>query len=271
MWLHRLLGATARADRCLTRHASDLTLIWGIARRTATHLEALGIADYESLRGHDPAWVAAELCVRRVSVSAAQVTRWIEHGRSYSEGRPVVFGPPPPIGESFIALDLEYDPSFVWFTAVLICNGDRLEHNFFWADSRSEEREALWALEAICATYPDLPVITWSGCSADLPQLRYAARRHRLDRVFEEVQSRHVDVFQHAVRTMRAPIPELSLSAVAEYFGVPQVSTIANGLEAQFLYAQYRRCRQPEQRARLQADLVAYNLTTSGHQVELGT
>jgi len=80
----------------MTRHASDLTLIWGIARRTATHLEALGIADYESLRGHDPAWVAAELCVRRVSVSAAQVTRWIEHGRSYSERRPVVFGPPPP-------------------------------------------------------------------------------------------------------------------------------------------------------------------------------
>ena len=55
------------------------------------------------------------------------------------------------------------------------------------------------------------------------------------------------------------PNPELSLKAVADYFGVPTVSAITNGLEAQFLYYEYRSCREPEERARLQSDLIAYN------------
>jgi predicted RecB family nuclease len=198
------------------------------------------------------------LCARKVSVSAAQVAGWMEHARSYSEGRAVMFGPPPPVGDAFIALDLEYDTS-VWLTAVLLCEGDKLDHNYFWADTPQEEREALWALEAICATYPNLPIVTWSGCSADLPNLRVAATRHRLGHIYAEVERRHVDLFQHATRTMRIPDPELSLKAVAEYFGVPKVSAIVNGLEAQFRYHEYRSCRRPDERARLQAELVAYN------------
>jgi predicted RecB family nuclease len=236
----------------------DLTLLWGIARQIATHLEALGITDFDALDQHDPAQVAADLCARRVSVSAAQVKGWIEHARSYRENRAVMFGPPPPIGSSFIALDLEYDPS-VWLTAVMICDGGLREHNYFWADNPGEEREALMGLEAILATYPELPVVTWAGTSADLPHLRYAAQRHGLGRIYAEVNARHVDLFQHAARTMRIPDPELSLKAVADYFGVPTISEISNGLEAQFVYAQYRSCRDPEERARLQADLIAYN------------
>ena len=236
----------------------DLTLLWGIARQIATHLEALGITDFDELARHDPAQVAADLVARRVSVSAAQVRGWVEHARSYREGRAVMFGPPPPVDGAFIALDLEYDAS-VWLTAVLICDGDLQEHNYFWADSRREEREALMALEAICATYPGLPIVTWAGCSADLPQLRYAARRHRLDHIYHEVNARHVDLYQYATRSMRIPDPELSLKAVGDYFGVPRISEISDGLEAQFLYAQYHACRDPAERARLQADLVAYN------------
>ena len=146
----------------------DLTLIWGIGRQIAAHLEAVGIADFDGLCRHDTARVAAILCARRVGVSTAQVTGWIEHARSYREGRAVMFGPPRPIAGSFIALDLEYDTS-VWLTAVLICDGDKRGHNCFWADTPEEEREALMALDAICATYPALPVVTPAGCGADFP------------------------------------------------------------------------------------------------------
>jgi predicted RecB family nuclease len=236
----------------------DLTLLWGIARRTAIHLEALGITDFDELARRDPARVAAALCARRVSVSSAQIEAWIEHARSYREGRGVMFGPPPPIDGSFIALDLEYDSS-VWLTAVLICDGDTLEHNYFWADTPGQEREALMALEAIFATYPGLPIVTWAGCSADLPQLRYAAQRHRLDHVYNEVNARHLDLFQYARATMRIPDPELSLKAVADYFSIPRISDIPDGLHAQFLYADYLACREPKERARLHAELVAYN------------
>ncbi len=236
----------------------DLTLLWGIARQIAAHLEALGITDFDALDAHEPAQVAADLVARRVGISAAQVRGWIEHARSYREGRAVMFGPPPPADGAFIALDLEYDAS-VWLTAVLICDGDLREHNYFWADTPREEREALMALEAIYATYPELPIVTWAGCSADLPQLRYAAHRHHLDHIYHEVNARHVDLFQHATRSMRIPDPELSLKAVADYFGVPRISEISDGLEAQFLYAQYYSCREPTERARLQTDLIAYN------------
>jgi predicted RecB family nuclease len=236
----------------------DLTLLWGISRVIATHLEDLGISNFDGLDEHNPFEVAAQLCARKASVSAAQVSGWSEHARSYREGRAVMFGPPPPIDGSFIALDLEYDFG-VWLTGALVCNGDWREHNYFWADDADEEREALLALEAVCATYPDMPVVTWAGKSADLPQLRYASERHGLLPVYEEVERRHVDLYQYAIRSMRIPHKELSLKAVAEYFGVPKISSIANGLEAGFLYVQYRACLDLAERERRQSDLIAYN------------
>lgn len=237
----------------------DLTLIWGIARQTATHLEEMGITDFDSLDAHLPEELAASLCARRVSVAAWQVRGWSEHARSYREGRAVSFGPPPRVGESFIALDLEYDEASVWLAAVLICDGDTREHNYFWADTRRQEREALMALEAIYATYPELPIVTWAGNSADLPKLRDATLRHRLGHIYTEINARHVDLFQHAARTMRIPDPELSLKAVANYFGIPKVSQINDGLQAQFLYEQYLSRRDPQRRAQIKADLITYN------------
>ena len=236
----------------------DLTLLWGISRIIAGHLEELGISNFDELDEHNPFEVAAQLCARRASVSATQVRGWCEHARSYREGRAVMFGPPPPVDGAFIALDLEYDFE-VWLTGALVCDGDRREHNYFWADSAEEEREALMALEAICATYPEIPVVTWAGRTADLPHLRSAAGRHDLLAVYEEVERRHVDLYQHAVRSMRIPHKELSLKAVADYFGVPKLSTISNGLEAGFLYGQYRAATDPAERERRQAELTAYN------------
>jgi len=58
---------------------------------------------------------------------------------------------------------------------------------------------------------------------------------------------------------MRIPDPGLSLKAVADYFAIPRVSDITDGLQAQFLYADYRACREREDRARLKTELVAYN------------
>lgn len=236
----------------------DLTLIWGIARKIAVHLEGLGVRDFDALDEHNPFELAASLVARKVSVSAGQVMGWSHHARSYRQGRAVMFGPPLPVGDSFIALDFEYD-SALWVSGVLVCDGGRREHSFFWADTPEEEEEALLALEAVCATYPEIPIVTWAGVSADLPQLRYAAARHRLPHVFAEVERRHVDLYQHAIRSMRIPHPELSLKAVAHYFGIPKVSNIENGLEAGFLYAQYRRTTDPVERERRQAELVAYN------------
>jgi hypothetical protein len=52
----------------------DLTLLWGISRVIATHLEDLGISNFDGLDEHNPFEVAAQLCARKASVSAAQVS-----------------------------------------------------------------------------------------------------------------------------------------------------------------------------------------------------
>jgi predicted RecB family nuclease len=245
------------------RDGKDLSLIWGIGRQVAEHLEASGIADYEQLGNCDPAEIVSLLRNQRVNVSAHQVTGWIEHARSYGERRAIIFGSAPPIGDRFIALDMEYDTEAVWLTAVLISAGDKLEYDYFWADTPREEREAITALDAICAAYPDLPIITWNGVSADLPNLLRAANRHsdraELVRVHAAVQRRHVDLFQHAARSLRLPVPGLTLKEVSAFFGVPRVSPIAGGLEAQFRYHCYRMGRNEEERAYARRELLAYN------------
>jgi hypothetical protein len=75
----------------------------------------------------------------------------------------------------------------------------------------------------------------------------------------DEVVERRLDPYQHANRSMRIPHNELSLKAAAEYFGVPKISSIANGLKAGFLCVQYRSCLDPAERERHESDLTAYN------------
>jgi len=247
-----------------TRARRDLTLIWGIARKTAVHLEDLGVGTFDELAAHDPFELASRLRERKVFVCGETVKRWSEHARSYRDGRAVIFGPPLEVGDAFIALDLEYDTigasgTSVWLVGAMACLGDYREHDYFWVDNGVEEQEALLALELVCATYPDIPVVTWAGTGADLSRLGDAAARHGIQHIFEEIERRHVDLFQHAARTMRIPHPKLSLKAVGDYFGIPRVSSITGGLEAGFLYMRYRSSKEPAERERLQADLVAYN------------
>jgi hypothetical protein len=96
-----------------TRAGKDLTMIWGIDRAYAEALEAIGLSNYEALIECDPSMVVAAFRERGYWVSVDIVESWRHHARCYVQAKPVVFGPPPPVANSFIALDLEYD-SHVW-------------------------------------------------------------------------------------------------------------------------------------------------------------
>ena len=58
---------------------------------------------------------------------------------------------------------------------------------------------------------------------------------------------------------MRLPIPELGLESVATYYGIPKLSLISDGFEAQWRYAEYRTCRAKGRRRALKAHLIEYN------------
>lgn len=244
-----------------TRAGRDLTLIWGIGRRIAARLEDLGIPDYDALLTCDPVEVALALRPARVCVSPPQVHAWAQHAASYRDAAPAAFGTPAPVGDGFIALDLEYDPlhPHIWLTGLLVVDGDQRAHTALWAGDLDQERHALSTLADVCARHPALPIVTWAGTSADLPQLRHAARRHELDSLANTVEARHVDLYQHAIRTVRLPIPRLGLDAVAHYFAIPKVSQITDGRHAQWLYDQRSTCPDPQRRAALRAEVTAYN------------
>jgi predicted RecB family nuclease len=244
-----------------TRRGRDLTMIWGVGRRYATALEEFGIDNYEALIDSCPPEIVAQLRDRRLYVSADQVEQWRAHAQAYRESREIIFGPRAPVGESFIAFDLEYDPMnpFIWLIGILINTPERRELRFLWSSSPKEERENLLDFAELVRAHPDVPVLTWAGTMADIPQLQAAAARHGLSRELAVVHQRHLDLFMHAVQTLRLPTPEFSLEEVAGYFGIPKTSTVRDGFEAQNMFLTHQRSRSEVDRERIREQLIAYN------------
>jgi predicted RecB family nuclease len=242
----------------LTREGKDLTMIWGINRTLAPALEDLGLSDYDALVDCDPSEVRLGLRTRKLFRSIAQVEQWRKHALAYRRADVVIFGPPAPVAEKFIAIDLEYD-SFIWLTGILISDGERRERLSLWADNAREEKCNLLELAEIVRSNPGLPVLTWSGTSADMPHLRDAAHRHKLGGELQPIYDRHIDVCLYMARSVRLPQPSLSLGPVAAYFGIPKTSTVAGGLEAMVMFATYQRTRNKAERRRLRNELTLYN------------
>lgn len=254
-------GPLREQIRQRTRDCRDLTLISGIGPATASVLEMLGIADYEELIACDGEAIVAGLRERRLYRSLAEVERWSRHAESYRDARPVVFAPPPAVGDSFMVLDLEYDSSkrTIWLIGVQLVDGNRHEHVALWADTPEQERRKLLELAELVAARPDQPVLTWSGRCADIPELRLAVHRHGLGDKLAPIFERHLDLCSYAKRVLRLPIPEFKLSEVGAYFGVPKLSDIGGGFEAQMLYSRYLASADAKDKAALRAELVAYN------------
>ena len=245
----------------LTGGLKDLKLLFGIGPKRAVALEAAGINSYHDLAICDPRTLEEELRGTGSSFSRTQLEQLQFHAQSYEEGRPILFGPPPSLDEAFIALDLEYHTfrPQVWLIGLYLVEGDRRDHVVLWADRPDKERENLEELNAVLRENAGLPVLTWSGRSADLPELKKAGQRLGVGGPMTELEPRHVDLFDYARRTLRLPIPELGLSEVAAFFGVPRTSEVRGGLKAQILYDAYRSSGSSLHMAKIKDELIAYN------------
>jgi len=244
-----------------SRDPRNLMSIWGLGKRYAAALEPFGIPDCLTRMHRDPADVSTKLRAEGIVITEAKVNQWRSHAQSYHTKRPVFFGAPVSIGESFIALDLEYS-SFkphIWLTGLLVIRDGQQRHLWLWADDSEQERASMLTLANVLAQLPGLPLLTWAGSSADLPQLQSAAQRHGMPEMFSSLQERHVDLFQHARNSVRLPLPELSLGPFAEYLKIPKSSPIRNGMEAQVQYEIYQGLIDPQRKSAKKAELVAYN------------
>lgn len=243
------------------RNPQSLTSVWGLGTRHAHALVDLGIPDCKTLMHCDPQSVTAALRQQRLSTSLNQVRQWRSHAESLTTKRPVFFGDPPPIEDSFIALDLEYN-SFkphIWLIGLLVIRAGVEEHIWLWADDPRQEHANLYWLSRVLAAHPDLPILTWAGASADIPQLQGAAERHDAQATITPLHTRHVDLFRLARNSVRLPVPELSLGPFADYLRIPKTSPVRNGLEAQMQYEIYQGLRDPARKASRKSELVAYN------------
>ncbi|MGH2834073.1 MAG: ribonuclease H-like domain-containing protein [Solirubrobacteraceae bacterium] len=243
------------------RNPQNLTSVWGLGARHANALIELGIPDCKTLMHCDPQSVTAALREQRLSTSLNQVRQWRSHAESLTTKRLVFFGDPPPVGERFIALDLEYN-SFkphIWLIGLLIVHGKEEEHISLWADEPRQEHANLYWLSRVLAAHPDLPILTWAGASADIPQLQSAAERHDALATITPLHSRHVDLFRLARNSVRLPVPELSLGPFSDYLRIPKTSPVRNGLEAQMQYEIYQGLRDPGRKAGRKSELIAYN------------
>jgi predicted RecB family nuclease len=278
----RLHGVRPRICRCpvcsgprrdeihqVATQRKDLTLILGIGRDYAPVLEDLGVASWEDLLHSDVQALAASFRARGYpTVTAMEIWRWRQHARSYALGHPVTFNDLAtsavadfPIGGSFIALDLEYDSehedpeALIWLVGACVVDGDRQDDLMLWADSPEDEEHNLRALTEFVRDHPTLPVVTWAGDGAEVPQLRSAAKRRGIGPDLDSLLERHVDLCAYAQRHVRLPIPRLRLKDVADYLGIPRLSSVASGRAARSLHDQYRRSRD----LRLRDCLIAYN------------
>jgi predicted RecB family nuclease len=236
----------------------DLTLIWNIGRHRAPVLEENGIGSTRELIEANPAVIVALLAEREDFVSREEVHRWQHHAESYERGVPVVFGvqgrrPP----SDFIALDLEYD-THIWLVGACLASGDDREYLDLWADTPRQVRKNLRDLDAFIANHSGTPVVTWSGDGADLPRIRAATEKMELPSLEAALSVEHLDVFQYVAHHVRFPIPSLTLKWVGSYLGIPRLSDIEGGLEAQSMYRRYRRAR-GKQRLNIRQALIDYN------------
>lgn len=244
-----------------TLEGKDLTLVFGINRGFAPQLEALGILTYEDLLEADPVKVAEQLKTRRMAVSPSMVERWTHHARSYQTQRPVIFGKTRFPHADFVAMDLEYDywDGRIWLIGLCTVRDGRRGYAFLWADTSSEERRNLQECWRYLRDVTPLPLITWSGTSADIPKLCGAAKRLRVQQLLVPIEQRHVDAYQYTIKTLRLPIPEFTVKEVAGYFGIPRQSVIADGFEANERYKQYCRVRSARKKAAIKAELLQYS------------
>jgi predicted RecB family nuclease len=253
------------------RQREDLTMIHGIGRVYGPALEAMGIVTWRDLMSSDSRRVLVGLKrKKRFFLSARQIEYWKRHARSYATVGPVAFGEGPVLPTSYIALDLEYTPPHIWLIGICIVRGGRRRFRSLWANGPASLKKNLKELNAILEAEPTLPLLTWGGTGADLPNLVDAIHRllsgnkPRQGGWVEQhpfvaaLWERHVDLYQYVWHGLRLPIPELGLKEVSGYFGIPRVSNVVDGLAAQMMYAQYREAKGAAKRA-IRQQLCAYN------------
>lgn len=246
------------------REKGGLTLIPGVGEIRQNELARLRIRTVQALAKADPDWLSREW--RRLSShcpGSNEIRSLQFRAKSWSERKPLYFGAPlPSVNTGFLVLDLEYDTSrSIWLVGVLVLDaaGERTYQLF--ADNPSEERGILAKLTSLLDKYPDYQVLTWSGVSAEIPQLEQAWGKYRLKKEdLSDLERRHLDLYHFVLNNCAFPLKSLGIKEVAGYLGFKWKHPGMDGWDALWMYHEYLNLPvSDKKRAEIKQELLEYN------------
>lgn len=139
-------------------------------------------------------------------------------------------------------LDIEYDTTYdeqehyIWLITCCIRIGRKNKvHRFFAESGKTDEKEILQKFLRVVNRYQNFRIFTWSGASAEIPQLHKSCKRYDCMDLFQVICQNHTDLCQ----TCRREYPhrkKYSLKSVSKSLGFTPLSIVEDGRDALHKY-----------------------------------
>lgn len=232
--------------------SGGLSIIYNISYVRERQFKDIGIDSISKLMRVDEEKVNSKLISRFGNTPGVdEIFRMKCHAFSIKSGKPFFFGDKQQArtiaSSPLLVLDLEYNPEhLIWLVGVALRKGNRTTYQQFFAEkaNKDEERRILQSLIHLTQKNSSHLFVTYSGISADIPQLRTAWHRQDFsNRELSRLVERHADVCQFLQMNFRFPMKSLGLDGMEEYLGIQRHSGISSGLEALALYKRYLRTK----------------------------
>lgn len=249
-------------------NSGGLTAIYNISYTREQQFHEIGIKNMSDLMKIDEEQINSKLISRfRNTPGVAELFRMKCHASSIGDRKPVLFGNEDELNKlvlsSLLILDLEYDPEgIIWLIGLCIKDSSGVRYKQYFAENGKleEEEKLLDSLVNIKNKYTNHLLITYSGASADLPQLEKSCKRHKIyPRIYNMIVKNHIDLYQLLIHNLRFPIASMGLPDMEEYLNLQRKSYITSGLEALMLYDRYLRTKSENTKKELRNELCTYN------------
>lgn len=249
-------------------NSGGLTAIYNVSYGREHQFHEIGIKNMSDLMQIDEESTNNKLVSHFGNTpGTAELFRMKCHAHSIGNRKPVLFGKEDIftalLSLPLLILDLEYDSeSLIWLVGLCIKTNGKINYKQFFAEKANldEERKLLDSLENIKRKYPEHLLVTYSGNSADLPQLKKASKRHEIyPHIYDLITKNHIDLYQLLTSNFRFPIASMRLSDMEEYLNIKRKSRIGSGLEALIIYNSYLRTNKDNKKKELRGALCEYN------------
>ena len=255
------------------KELGSISLIWGMGYKRVHHFNQIGISTLQQLADADsndvlkrlnsiphpnkPSWNCG-LGINNVNDLQMSAISWLNQKPimlpKYSNTE---YGCVKPLNESsdYIVLDLEYTSIIFLIGLAIHKHNYSTEYIQLFAKDSSEMLTILAKLEKILIQYPNFPIVTYSGTSADIPFLRKTMPN--LETICN-IDARHIDLFQMLIQTFRFPIKEHGLKSIGTYLGFER-KLPDTGMDAMLLYYKYQESKSTSTRNKIKHRLKEYN------------